>query len=254
MNKTLKQTFRLSLILAGVTLLGSCGEIVRGSNLSGCTRAKHTCIHRWQAPKSSKIPLYRLQQDYWVAMEKTHYKPYAVAFGRKSKIIKNTGYLNEIKSFSYRSSKQLFVKLPANTRLPLDHNGLASVLQKSPETMDADKFMKLAPQHVGGMKWTAKTADKKRPALAISSSPKEKNEITADKVQFTPVPFEAGGFDFCKRTDISTIGSIVAGAEFVTLDVPATVVGSTVYCVGCVGYGVVCFATGVVFIPKVLGD
>jgi len=241
MNKTLKQTLQLSLILAGVALLGNCG-----SNLSGCTRAKHTCIHRWQAPKNSKIPLYRLQQDYWVAMEKTHYKPDAIAFGSASSILKDTGYLNEIKSFSCRSRKQLFVKLPANTRLPLDHSQLASILQKSPETMDADKFLALAPQHVGGMKWTAKTADKNLHMLFISSSPKEKDHITADKVQFTPVPFESGGFDFCKRTDITTIGSIVAGVEFVAVDVPVTVVVTPVSIVGCV-------AATLVFIPMLIG-
>jgi len=221
MPHTITTTPALIYLLSGSLLLSSCG-----TNFSGYVRSKTTSISGWQAPASRQIPLYRLGQEHWVAMDQNNYKAKAPLFFNILNSDEHQVYfLMGMDEFDLRRSRQVFVKLPPGCSRPPAHAELEQLLKKSPKSMDAAKFMALSPQHLGGPRWQP-AALQKRPDLQLCSLPAKPGELGWSFPQTAPVAQQPGGFEwYRKNTPPQPLQFLVVNSLFV-VDVGTTAAGS----------------------------
>lgn len=224
-------------LLLGCLLLNSCG-----TNFSGYVRCKTTTIECRQTPAADKMPIYRLGQDHWVGILQKSYKAYSKPFfnilGCEQPYVLHLGAMNQFKATGY---KQLFVKLPAGCSLPPSNTELVQILKKSPKTMDAHKFMAMAPRQVSAANNRMLTQSLADDQLVLCALPAKQGELSWKFPQQAAVPRQPGGVEFYTQKSLPLPLKAVLTPALFTVDMATTAACSTASMAGFAVVGLVTY-------------
>jgi len=212
----LKSCLLLTAVLAGSGLLNSCGL-----NLSGACRANQASITSWQQTQS-KPSIYRLQGQYWIALQQSLYKPESPAVYNMTGPTKPVKWFGDQNIWNLTEQREVFVSLPAGSQPENAAQQLPSLLAQRPKIIPRAAFMALGPELVKGRPPKAADSSKLPKQLRLVQTPDYEDELQDKFPQLSRN--SDGQLVYYHRKRPGALTNLRAGVYFVTLDMPYQVI------------------------------
>lgn len=222
MSIPFSKLMRVSVMLAACLLPVSCAL-----NFSGACRAKHSSITHWQQAQDQPA-IYQLDGRYWVAVQKSIYKPRVEVVYDLIGGSTDAKWFAEPESWYLQKRHELFVQLPQAAHPDKALQQLSTQLKPRPKTLTREAFMALGPKLVKGSAARYSKSEKSPKSLylaKVSSMQYGTPDSLTVANRFPQLQQHPNGrLDYFQRKNPGPLTNLRAGVGFVAIDMPYQIV------------------------------